>query len=103
MKEGSLMRVSKRLRIALKESRYSLREISKQTGISVSTLVDWQSGRSPRDFEKLCRLAHFLGLSLHEILFGIPDPMEARVSADWLISQIASGQFDIVLKSKNSK
>lgn len=64
MKARGSMLVGKILQAVLKESRYTLREISKETGVSISTLTDWQSGRTPRDLEKLRRVAHFFGLSL---------------------------------------
>jgi len=93
----------KLLQRSLKESRYTLREIAANTGISVSTLVDWQTGRSPRDLDKLRRLSHFLGHSFHEMCFGEPDPMEARVAQEWLISQIEGGKFEIVLRLNQKK
>lgn len=101
MKRRGQMLVSKILQAVLKESRYTLREISTETGVSISTLTDWQSGRTPRDLEKLRRVAHFFGHSLHEILFGEPDPLEKEVPKDWLIERIENGEFEIILRRKN--
>lgn len=90
--------MSEILQTALRECRYTLKQISKGTGVSVSTLTDWQTGRSPRDLEKLRRVAHFLGVSLHEILFGEPDALEAEVSKEWLVEEIKKGRFEIILR-----
>jgi len=95
------MRVSEMLQKVLKQSRYTLREISNETGVSISTLTDWQSGRTPRDLKKLRKVAHFFGHSLHEILFGEPDPLEGHVPKEWLIEQISNGEFEIILRRKN--
>ena len=94
------LNVSKALQKAIRESRYTLREISESTGVSISTLTDWQSGRTPRDLEKLRRVAHFFGKSFHEILFDQPDPLEGRVPTDWLVQQILKEEFEIILRRK---
>lgn len=92
--------MNKLLQTLFDESRFTLREISKRTGVSVSTLTDWQSGRSPRDLKKVRNVAHFFGLTLHELLFGEPDPLEGDVSKDWIIQKIEKGEFEIIVRRK---
>lgn len=102
MSSENHIQLNQTLSLAIKRSGMTLREISNETGISVSTLSDWQSGRLPSDPVKLRKLAHFLGLSLHEILFGVKDPLDASVSNAWLTENIEAGKFEIILRRVNS-
>lgn len=81
---------------ALKEQRRSLREVAKHTGISVSTLNEWASNRHPRDLVKAQKVAGYLGLTLHFLLFGIEDPQEPMqkiISEDFF-----KGTYEISIK-----
>lgn len=98
MSEKQLIKLAQVLQEAIEQSRLTLREISNRTGVSVSTLTDWQSGRLPSDPIKLRRVAHFFGLSLHEIFFGTKDPLEARVPKEWIIDELEKGSFEIILR-----
>lgn len=60
----------------IKLKRLTLREISKGTGIPSSTIAEWQNGRSPRNPAQVKKVADFLGVSLHYLLFANEDNQE---------------------------
>lgn len=43
-------------------------KVSKDTGISTSTLSDWKTGRSVPKLDKLIIIADYLGISLEELI-----------------------------------
>lgn len=79
----------------LKERRLSLRELSKATGISVSTLSEWSANRNPNP-SKLKLVADYLGVSIHFLLFGVEDNQTAI--AKILKEDIFSGTFEINIR-----
>jgi transcriptional regulator with XRE-family HTH domain len=89
------------LKSLLKKKRVSLTTVSRETGISYSTLHTWLGNRHPKDIVKVKKLADYFGVSLHELLFGEPDGRAfhqinlALPSADLLI-----GTFEVTVRRK---
>jgi transcriptional regulator with XRE-family HTH domain len=89
------------LKSLLKKRRVSLTTVSRETGISYSTLHTWLGNRHPKDVVKVKKLADYFGVTLHELLFGEPDgraPSQINLSlpsADLLI-----GTFEVTVRRK---
>lgn len=86
MEEIRIGQVLKRL---LRDQRKTLKQVSRDTGIPYSTLHTWFENRQPKNILNVRLLAEYLGVSLHELLFGKPDhydfppaPPEEHKSAD---------------------
>ena len=54
----------------LKINKTTVYRVSKETGISASTLSDWKSGRSVPKLDKMRLIAEFFGVSLEYMLTG---------------------------------
>ena len=77
--------ISKVLKREFKSKGLKLKEVSNETGISISSLADWRDGRIPsaKSLPKLQKLADYLDLSLSELMF---DCNEKRPEAKTLQS-----------------
>ena len=97
MQEIKIGTVLKRL---LQERRLSLKEISKKTLIPYSTLYTWYENRQPKYILKAQKLAYFLDLSLHQLLFDEEDRKNAknRQTPDESKDQLIKGRFEITIK-----
>lgn len=64
--------ISKVLKRELRARNLRLKEVSEETGISISSLADWRDCRHPsaKNLPKLQLLADFLDLSLSELMFN---------------------------------
>lgn len=52
----------------LKKKGVTVYEVSKQTGVSASTLSDWKAGRYTPKVEKLKKLADYFGVNIEYFL-----------------------------------
>ncbi|WP_069998245.1 helix-turn-helix domain-containing protein [Cellulosilyticum sp. I15G10I2] len=43
-------------------------KVSKETGVSTSTLSDWKTGRSTPKLDKLQKIADYFGVGLEELI-----------------------------------
>lgn len=80
----------------LYERRLTLKEVSKATGVSNSTLSEWLNNRSPKNPEQTRKVAKFLGVSLHFFLFGEEDTEEPLHKL--LTEDVFNGTFEINIK-----
>ncbi|MCM2353974.1 MAG: helix-turn-helix domain-containing protein [Pseudobdellovibrio sp.] len=80
----------------IKERRYTLKEISKATGVPATTLAEWQANRTPKNPNQVKSVAQFLGVSLHYLLFGEEDSQEPI--AKIMKEDFFSGTFEINIK-----
>lgn len=55
----------------------NLSKVSKDTGIPLASLCDWQRGRSVPKAEKLLAIARYFGVSVEYIMTG-KDPVKVR-------------------------
>ena len=58
------------LKQLMTERGISARELSRETGIPVSTLSEWSGGREPKLGEPIIRLARYFGVSLEFLATG---------------------------------
>ena len=80
----------------VKERRYTLKEISKATGVPATTLAEWQANRTPKNPVQVKAVANFLEVSLHYLLFGVEDNQEPI--AKIMKEDFFSGTFEINIK-----
>lgn len=73
----------------------SVAELAKQTKVPKQTLHGWTLGRRSVDPDQLKRVAAALKVSLHELVFGEPDPFESK-SAE-ILKEIFSGDVRVTL------
>lgn len=90
------LKVGVTLRELLVEKRYSLKEVSKGSGVPSSTLSEWLSNRTPRNPVQVRRVADFLGVSLHYLLFGEEDRKEPLTAL--LKEDVFNGTFEISIR-----
>lgn len=90
------IKIGKNLREMMATSNHTLKQISKATGVPVSTLAEWSNNRSPKNLVHAQRVASFLGVSLHFLLFGEEDQQEPLVKL--MKEDVFSGTFEINIK-----
>lgn len=90
------------LKRILKEQRRTLKETSKETGIPYSTLHTWYENRQPKDIIKAQKLADYLGVALHTLLFDRWDNHEKKSNIQWdeILNNedVLKGIFEVVIK-----
>jgi transcriptional regulator with XRE-family HTH domain len=67
------LKLSENLSRILRDRRMTLREVSEGSGVSISTLSEWSSGRVPRSPLHVAKVAKALKVSLYSLLFGSED------------------------------
>lgn len=77
MKKKKQIRIGHVLAHLLKERGLSAKALSKNTGVSASTLSTWMSNSKPRNVDDVAAVAEALGVSLDYLLFE-----DASVQAD---------------------
>lgn len=80
----------------LRERRITLKEVSKNCSVAISTLHEWENGRAPKNPEQVARVADFLGVSLHYLLFGLEDRQNpiARIFKE----DVFQGTFEVTVR-----
>jgi transcriptional regulator with XRE-family HTH domain len=95
------VKIAHTLKSLLKEHSMSLRELSKTSGVPVSTLSEWSSNRSPKNSLQTKRVAEALGVTMHYLIFGEDDeqePIQKILKEDFF-----SGTFEITVKRVKTK
>lgn len=82
----------------MKEKKMKVKELSKASGVPVSTLHEWTNGRTPRDPVQAKKVAEALGVSLNRLLFDEPDLAEAVNLTQILKEDVFSGVFQIDIR-----
>lgn len=82
----------------MRERRLSVKELSKTSGVPVSTIHEWINGRSPRDPLQAKKVADALQISLNRLLFDTPDLTESINLNQILKEDVFSGVFEINIK-----
>jgi transcriptional regulator with XRE-family HTH domain len=91
------------LKRELKKQKLTVKELSKEAGVPVSTLHEWMSGRSPRNIVQAKKVANHLGISLNRLLFDQAEEHEAISLESVIKDEIFSGVFEITLKRVKNK
>lgn len=96
------------LRHEMKTHGLTLKALEEMTGVPASTLSEWCQNRSPRNIVQVRKIADFLGVSIHYLLFGKADTHEHPTVSQLLKDDVFSGVFEISIKKvkindRNSK
>lgn len=91
-----MIKIASTLKQLLKERGISLRELSKRSGVPVSTLSEWSSNREPKSPIQTRKVAEALGVSMHFLLFGEDDRQEPLQKL--LKEDLFQGTFEISIK-----
>lgn len=88
----------------LKEHKMTISQLAKAVGVSPSSAQEWvgKAGRFPSRPKTLQKIAQTFGLTLHELLFGEPDPMSI-VGQLLEKTEIHTGLYEISIKRVNVK
>jgi len=95
------LQIGSTLRSLMRERRFSLKSIERETGVPASTIAEWTNNRAPKNPVQVQKVAKLLGVSIHFLLFGVEDseePLTKLVRED-----IFSGTFEITIKKVKIK
>ena len=84
------------LKKLLKDRRMTIKEVSTATSVPSSTLSEWLNNRSPKNPEHTLKVAQYLEVSLHFLLFGEEDRQEPLTKI--MKEDFFSGTFEINIK-----
>lgn len=85
----------------LSNRRLTVKEVSDATKVPASTLAEWKANRTPKNPTQVRRVAEYLGVSLHYLIFGEEDreePLSKIVREDFF-----QGTFEITIKRVREK
>lgn len=94
----------KNLEKLLKEKNLSVRQFAKKIGVSPKTAQEWvgKEGRFPNSPDILKDISDLFDVSLHDLLFGEPDPRE-MIGAILEKTEIHTGLYEITIKKVKEK
>lgn len=75
----------------------SLSKLAKLANVPKPTIHGWTTGRSALNMDHLKRVATILQVSLHELLFGEPDPFEQKVESEEILRELFTGNVRVTL------
>lgn len=76
------------------------KRISAATGVPASTLSEWGQNRKPRDPTQILKVAQYLDVSLHYLLFGREDNQDTLQKI--FKKDLFHGTFEITIKKIQS-
>lgn len=84
----------------LEKSDMTASQLSRKAKVPKSNISEWLTGRKPKDFEQVKRVADVLGTTLDNLCFGRglekttkSQSLEEMVEGDWI-----SGKFEIKIR-----
>ena len=80
----------------LQERRLTVKEIATATGVPASTLAEWRSNRTPKNPDQVRAVAEFIGIPLHELLFGEPDRQDPITKI--IREDVFQGTFEVTIR-----
>lgn len=89
------LKIGKVLKQIMDNDRHSITSISKASGVPKSTISEWLNNRTPNPTQAV-KVANYLGVSLHFLLFGRDDaqePIQKILKEDFF-----KGTFEITVK-----
>lgn len=85
----------------LKQKGITLSELSRRTGVPKGTLSQWRKRSQSISMTQAKAVAHELGIGLHTLVFGKPDPNESI--AEEVLTEIFSGTVKVTLHRVDKK
>jgi len=79
----------------LKERALTLKKVSQETGIPISTLSEWTAGREPKVSEALIKLSVFLQISLDDLILarGLADVSDQGIVEFTVVIQLDDRRY----------
>lgn len=77
------------------------RQVAEATQVPASTLAEWKANRTPKNPVQVRKVAEYLGISMHYLIFGEEDreePISKIVREDFF-----QGTFEITIKRVREK
>lgn len=97
----SLMNLKNQLKAYIKDRDITATELCRKAKVPRSTLTEWLSGRSPKDMEKLKRVADVLDISIDWLCYG--NGLEPKVAIEDFENLLNLGTYELVLRKVNKK
>lgn len=91
------MLLGKTLTIHCKNRNWSLARLAREAGVPKATLHGWTVGRRVLDITQLKKVAATLEISLHELVFGVPDPHQPALRISDL-EELFSGDIRVSIQ-----
>lgn len=91
------MELAKNILRLCKEKGITVSQLARLAGISQPTLHGWTTGRSVKKIEDLRKVCEILKVSLHYILFNLPDPHE-KLDQGRVLEEMFKGEVRIVIQ-----
>jgi transcriptional regulator with XRE-family HTH domain len=95
MNESMDLKIGKVLQNIMDKERHTLSSISKACDVPKSTISEWLNNRAPNPTQAV-KVANYLGISLHFLLFGKDDSQEPIQKI--LREDFFKGTFEISIK-----
>jgi len=90
------MNLDKNLKDLCEERSLTLSELARRSGVKQPTLHGWLTGRTVHNLDDLKKVSSVLEVSLHQLLFGSPDPHE-NVGRE-LLEEIFQGEVRVSIQ-----
>jgi len=89
------MKLNSTLLQLCKLKRWSLAQLSRESGVAVQTLHGWTTGRKAVRLDQLKKVSAALEVSMHQLAFGEPDPFEPI--GEEVLREIFTGDVRVTL------
>lgn len=96
-----VLKIGTTLRKLMIEQGLTLKGISQATSVPASTIAEWSNNRAPKNPIHVQKVAAYLGVSLHYLLFGEEDKQEPMTKL--LKEDFFTGTFEISIKRVREK
>jgi transcriptional regulator with XRE-family HTH domain len=91
------MELAKNILRLCEEKGITVTHLARLARISQPTLHGWTTGRSVKKIEDLKKVCEIFKVSLHYILFNIPDPHE-KLDQSSILEEIFNGEVSIKIR-----
>lgn len=88
------MKLSENLLNQCKKKGITLTALSRLSGVPQPTIHGWSTGRNVHNLDHLKKVCTALEISVHELLFGLPDPFESKTTT---LDKIFSGEIQVTI------
>lgn len=93
----SVMKLKSQLALLLDRHDMTSAQLSRKASVPTQTISNWLSGKKPKDFDQVKRVADALGgVSLDYLLFGVEPTKKPAIEEHE--SEILAGVFEVVLR-----
>jgi transcriptional regulator with XRE-family HTH domain len=90
-----VMKLKDSVTVYAKKKAWSISRLAKESGVPVQTIHGWTVGRKPVNLDQLKKVASALQISIHQLVFGEPDPFESQ--GEEILKEIFSGDVRVTL------